>query len=375
VTDPASEPRARRRWAKYAIIFGCWTLVGAFFATRPFIYALSDPEFTPKLAPVLIGNFADAYLWALLTPAVLGLGRRISFRKGHVASPLLIHIVAGILVALAVVTFNHQVATVLRPEESPSWAAYLGATIHWNIQWYWIIVGIAHAIDYYRRLRERELHESTLRAQLADAELQALKMQIQPHFLFNTLHAISELVHEDPDAADRMITRLGDLLRTSMDSGQAQEVPLEQELAFLRAYLDIEQTRFQDRLTVTFDIEPETLKAQVPNLLLQPLVENAIRHGISRQSGPGTIEVRSRATNGLLRLSVQDNGEGLPDRPPERVGVGIRNTRARLEQLYGAGHHFHLGNRREGGVIAAVAIPYREALRSDRRAQEPVYGT
>jgi len=220
-----------------------------------------------------------------------------------------------------------------------------------------------HALNYYHERREREIQAAALAAQLAQAQLQTLKMQLQPHFLFNTLNSISALNHEDPRAANRMIARLSELLRLTLENDGAQEVSLLQELDFLKRYLEIQQVRFGDRLNVRFDVTPETLEARVPNLLLQPLVENAIQHGIAPFAARGEISIQASCENGLLCLRVTDNGPGLPapkpSGPPE--GVGLANTRARLQQIYSNAHRFELRNGTEQGAVAEVRIPFQTA--------------
>src|ERR1700686_1143876 len=185
-------------------------------------------------------------------------------------------------------------------------------------------------------------------------------MQLQPHFLFNSLNTISVLMMRDAEAANRMLVRLSELLRLSLDHVSSQEVTLRQELQFLNGYLEIEQTRFQDRLTIDKQIEPATLDAAVPNMILQPLVENAIRHGIAKRPEPGTVEIRSRVEGANLRLEIRDNGTGLATNSnSSSTGLGLANTRARLQQLYGSQHQFELGNASVGGVIVSILIPFR----------------
>ena len=234
-------------------------------------------------------------------------------------------------------------------------------TWHFNLLIYWVVVSVSHAFDYYRKYQEREVRASELEKHLAQAKLQALQMQLNPHFLFNTLHAISSLMHKDVEAADRMIARLSELLRAALESTDTQEVTLQEELDFLGRYLEIEQTRFGNRLTVRMAIAPETRCAQVPNLVLQPLVENAIRHGIEPHAKPGEIELRARRDDGRLVLQVQDNGAGLPAHRPPEEGVGLSNTRARLQQLYGHAHQLEFSNVPEGGLLVSVTIPWRLA--------------
>ncbi|MEK6286194.1 MAG: histidine kinase [Acidobacteriota bacterium] len=234
---------------------------------------------------------------------------------------------------------------------------------------YGTIFLVSYAIDYYRRHQEEEVKISRLKAELAEAQLQvteaqlqALKMQLHPHFLFNTLNSISALLDEDVDAADQMLARLGDLLRMTLENSGAQEVTLQEELEFLRCYLEIEQVRFHDRLTVIMNIEPETLDARVPNLILQPIVENAIRHGIVSRIAPGQIEINAKRSGDTLQLEVKDNGRGLHrgEASSGRIkeGLGLTNTRARLEQLYRAAHRFELSDAPEGGLQVMLEFPF-----------------
>lgn len=349
----------QKRRALLAFIVACWTLVGLFYGTRPYLSALATGS--PADARGLVANFADAYVWALLTPGILWVAGRFRFDRGTRLRSLLVHLAACAAFATASVAANVEAAQLLWPAKTVGFGSYFAATFHWNVQWYWIIVGMRYAWEYYRKYRDRELHASRLEAQLARAQLEALRSQIQPHFLFNTLNTISELVHESPDAAERMIVRLGDLLRLSVDNAGAQEVTLRRELDFLRAYLEIEQARFRDRLSVRMSIDPDTLDARVPNLLLQPLVENAIRHGIGERAGPGSIDVSAGREDGRLRLEVRDDGGGLPAGGAVRERVGLGNTRARLRQLYGAEHRFEVRGAPGGGVSATVTLPLRLA--------------
>ncbi len=229
---------------------------------------------------------------------------------------------------------------------------------------YWVLVSVTHALTYYRRYRDRERTALQLKAQLAQARIQALQMQLQPHFLFNTLNAIATLVHKDADAADEMIVNLSELLRFTLDHSEQQEVPLRQEIDFLQRYLAIQQTRFGDRLNIAWEIEPSLLDVPVPNLILQPLVENAIRHGIEPQAGPGQVTIRAVRRNGHLELTVQDNGPGAttPVSKPIREGIGLANTRARLQELYGDAHRLTAQADPEGGYSVVVQIPLRQTI-------------
>jgi signal transduction histidine kinase len=241
----------------------------------------------------------------------------------------------------------------------------LAVAVYFNFLTCCALVGVGHALNFYRGLRQRELQAAQLATQLAQAQLAALRIQLQPHFLFNTLHTIAMLNLADAKAANRMLTRLSDLLRLSLDNAGAQETPLRQELDFLRRYLEIEQIRFQDRLQVRLDIAPETLDAAVPNLLLQPIVENALRHGVAEQEADARLEIHARRQHDSLLLRVRDNGPGLPEDLEAKQGIGLKNTRARLAQLYGAAQRFELRNAEAGGAEVTITIPWRAAQTED----------
>jgi LytS/YehU family sensor histidine kinase len=223
-----------------------------------------------------------------------------------------------------------------------------------------VILFVYYAFDYYAKYRDRELRTSQLETRLTVAQLQALKMQLNPHFLFNTLHSISSLMYTDVRAADAMITRLGDFLRMALENESVQEVPLRQELDFLGRYLDIEKIRLDERLTLRVDIDERALDARVPNLGLQPLIENAIHHGIAHLPRGGAIELSAHRDGEILRIHVRN------DRPEtagtSREGIGLTNVRARLAQLYGAAHRFHIDESVDGSVAVHLAIPFRESL-------------
>jgi hypothetical protein len=222
---------------------------------------------------------------------------------------------------------------------------------------YIALISAAHAMHFYRRSKERERRSLELEANLAKARLQALTMQLQPHFLFNALNAIAALVHTNPDAADEMLAALSDLLRLTLETSHEQELPLRRELEFVERYLMIEHVRFGDRLQFELDVAPETEAALVPTFLLQPLVENAVRHGLEPRSGNGKLVIRARRDNGSLRLSVEDNGVGLREEKPDREGIGLANTRARLRELYDGAANVELRNR--DGLTVELTLPFR----------------
>src|SRR5262249_53036647 len=233
-----------------------------------------------------------------------------------------------------------------------------------------LIVIAVHALLYYQNFRASELAQSSLKTQLADAQLRALKMQLHPHFLFNTLHSISSLVLEDPPKANSMIARLGDFLRLTLENSDQQLVTLKEETEFLRCYLDIEEVRFGDRLTVAFELEPQTLSAQVPHLILQPVVENAIQHAIAPRATRGHINIEAKRLNSSLRVEIKDNGPGIASNGDllEKQRVGLNNVRARLNQIYGSDFRFELMNAKDGGLTVVMEIPFRRE--PDRGAEQ-----
>jgi LytS/YehU family sensor histidine kinase len=236
---------------------------------------------------------------------------------------------------------------------------------------YWAIFGVGYAFDYRERYRQRESQASQLKAQLAKAQLESLKMQLHPHFLFNTLHTIAGLVRgNDKGPAVNMISGLSDLLRRALESADEQEVTLREEVKFIELYLGIQKVRFSDRLTVQMDIAPDTLNALVPNLILQPLVENAIRHGISHKNAAGLLIIRSYRQNGDLHITVSDDGPGLRGdwRTEKSEGIGLANTNERLKHLYGKKHRFDLRDGTTGGTTASIAIPFRAVADPDLKS-------
>jgi len=237
--------------------------------------------------------------------------------------------------------------------------------LDWEMMTYWAIVGLSHAILFYRESRVREVRAAQLETRLVAAQLTTLQQQLHPHFLFNTLHAISALMHRDVEAADRTLMRLSDLLRLTLEHIGQQEIPLEAELDFLAKYLQIEQTRFADRLVVRFDVQPETLETLVPNLILQPLVENAIKHGVSKKSGPGHIDISARRDGDKLRMEIRDDGAGLSEDALTALqkGIGVSTTRARLQHLFGADYRFEF-HRQPSGLSVVIAIPWQTEPRS-----------
>ena len=345
----------QKRLYPWVLGFLALTIVALFFSSQTYLsYKYSGG--VAHAGIILKLNFGEWYLWGLAIPFVIWLTLRFPVERKHWIRNAALHLVTGVVVSLVEWwlnnVFRHYVLGL------PG-SVGLIFVFQQNLLTYWVLVLATQAVSYYRRYKEGELRFSELSGQLAQAQLQALRMQLHPHFLFNTLNAISTLVHKDPEAADGMIAQLSDLLRVTLENIGVHEVPLAQELQFLERYLEIERTRFQDRLTVRMDIQPETLDAGTPYLILQPIVENAIRHGIATRSSPGNVTVRSKRDGNLLVLEVIDDGPGFPAAPVLRNGVGLSSTRERLEKQYGTQHRFECRNAEGGGVLVRLAFPFR----------------
>jgi len=364
---------ARRRMVRVAALAGVWTLVALFF-TGQYLMAVFQLgrriPFWTAFAPQAV----CWTVWAILAPQALRLARRYPIEPGRRARRVLLHTGLSLIFSGAhnVIETGIFLAAGFFDPRPTFFAALESITVrelHLDVLTYWVILAVAHFYDYARRERRRDLWASRLEVRLARTETQMLRVQLHPHFLFNTLHTISALMHRDVEKADQMMSRLGELLRLSLDRAGRQEVSLREELEFLERYLEIQQTRFGDRLIVGMSVAPETLDARVPHLILQPLVENAVQHGIAPRAGAGKIEIRSRRRNGTLRLQVVDDGAGLPE-GVAREGLGLSNTRARLVQLYGSDHRFDLRRSENGGVAVTLDIPLRiedkEAAYGDR---------
>lgn len=334
-----------------------WTAIALFYTSQNYLlYSQRQPI---TWFQSMTYAFPEWYAWGVLSIAILYLARRWPIEGPRRRWRLVLLLALSPLFATAHL-FLYSLSRNLMTD-GLDWQRIVAGMqsmffvkIHFNVIVFWIIVGIDHAISYYRRYREGELRTARLETQLTQASLQALRMQLNPHFLFNTLHAITTLIRKDPDKAESMIARLSDLLRTTLDHVGAQEVTLRDELTFLDRYLEIEKIRFGERLTIENDVSAETLSAYVPNLILQPIVENAVRHGIASVSRGGRIVIRSSRKDERLVLNVTDNGAGGP---AQQEGIGLSNTRKRLQQLYGADADLHIDMR--NGWAVTVSIPFR----------------
>jgi two-component system, LytTR family, sensor kinase len=363
-----------RKWKLWLSVLATATLIGllesAQFYTGSSAADVQPPVTWPR---ALAATMPSWYVLAALLPVILWLSRRFPLEPRRWRRSLWVHLAAAVLFAFVHITAASWLSFALQPSGEPAWdfrttlSGVLSLFFVVELVTYFAGVSAYHAFDYARRYREREsaaaqlaLRASRLDASLARANLETLRMQLNPHFLFNTLNAISVLALKgERQSVVRMLTLLSDLLRLTLEQ-QQQVVPLREELDLLERYLQIEQVRFRDRLTVERDIAPGVLDAEVPSLLLQPLVENAIRHGISASGGPGHVRIEAAAQDGTLELRVLDSGPGFAAHPAtSRTGLGLVNTRARLEQLYGADHELELSNRMTGGAAVTVRLPLR----------------
>src|SRR5262245_35523318 len=348
-----------------ATAFGVSSTFQAYWLVRlashphPLVYALTR---------LLALNLVYWYIPALLAPSIMAFALRHPLDRVHWPRQAALHVAAALsysIVHTAVMTATRAVIMWLggTPSDFPGWRMstldnYL-RQLDWLLMTYLFLIGLAYALAYRRESEARALNASQLETRLVEAQLQSLQRQLHPHFLFNTLNTIAGLIRADPDGADAMIDRLGDLLRMTLHKSGIQEVSLKEELDVLQKYVEIERTRFGNRLTVEMHVQPETLDAQVPSLVLQPLVENAIRHGIAPNARPGWIAVNAGREAGELVLQVLDSGDGLP---PDRLmalnrGVGLDNTRARLAHLYRDRYEFTFSNL-ERGFCVTIRIPF-----------------
>jgi two-component system, LytTR family, sensor kinase len=352
----------------WLIVVGVWTTLGLIWA-GPIYFEVQGMNHA--LWRIFSYGLLTWLAWAPLTPIISWLGGRFSLVGEKWRQNLLVHLPAFLLISAA-----HSAATTalnlsIKPfdemGDSPQsfWPRFVSRStgqLGPDLLIYGGVIGISYALDYYRKYREREFLASRLEAQLAQAQLESLRMQLHPHFLFNTLNGIVGLVRDNKNqTAVSMLVGLSDLLRHTLEHSSKQEIELRQEINFIKLYLSIQQMRFSDRLRIQYDIHPGTTHAMVPNLILQPLTENALRHGIARSADSGVVGISSALENGHLRLTVYDDGAGLPDdwQMKSSAGIGLANTAARLQQLYDDDHQFDIRNRPAGGVEVTILFPFR----------------
>jgi LytS/YehU family sensor histidine kinase len=333
-----------------------WTAVGLLFSIQIYVdYTYAGVEI--RWAQSLWVGLSEWYVWAGLSPLIFVTARRFPFGRRAWGRSIAVHLPATVAVALLKLAIHSPIAALagVGPLRPPGLE-----TFNISLLTCWLIVGVSHALIHYRSSQERTRQSLELRTQLSEAQLQLLKAQLQPHFLFNTLHSIGTLMHRDVEAAETMLVQLSDLFRLAIDNGDLQEVSLESELDFTRLYVAIQKTRFGDRLRVSFDVEPETLGARCPNMILQPLVENAIQHGVESATAGADVAIQAAREGDTLRISVLDNGPGLasPDARENGTGLGLSNTRARLAKLYGGEERLTLDDPDGGGLRVTLRIPF-----------------
>ena len=341
------------------VLFGVATIIALLYSIERYFYSrlVGDPVSLTRLVPA---ELLFTYAWALLTPLVMFAAKRYPVWGQHpkrhwmfqLGAMLAFVVAHNAIFSIALASLDASVGFAGLPK------LFGQSLLAWTVLdalVYCVLVVIHHAVVYYRVSKDRAIRASQLEARLAQTQLQMLRMQLQPHFLFNTLHSISALMHKDVRRADSMVAALSDLLRMSLQNIGAQEVPLQSELDFLQRYVEIMSLRFGDRLKVSIDIDPETRDARVPNLFLQPLVENSFRHGFG-DLGAGAIAISVKRDGDMLRCDVVDDGRGL--RAGHKEGVGLASTRQRLAHLYGERHAFSLRGAPGEGVHVTMAIPF-----------------
>ena len=357
-------PWAWPRWRKWVFYAALWTIPG--------LVALSYYHLNRILTaqPVnwlygIVTSIPWWYVWAILTPLLFWVARKFPINKESwkktvpsVYIPLMI-LLLGIHAAVHVFLF--RLVGLHDTVNMGLFEVHFTSRMHVNVLAFWTVLGFYNAFDYYRKYQLREQQAARLELQLAQANLRALKMQLNPHFLFNTLHSVSALVRKNENAtAIKMLGRLGEFLRLTLENQGIQLIALKEEMDFLVRYLEIEKIRFQERLEVTMDVDPRLVEYLVPNLILQPIVENAIHHGIAPHSQAGKIKIRAFEEDQQMVLQVHDDGPGLKNSERARRGIGLSNTQERLERLYGDNQELRLINAEEGGLLVRIAIPLKQ---------------
>jgi two-component system LytT family sensor kinase len=379
--EPSDTPVTRRsemfglQRVELRLIVGFWSFMALLTAANRLLVPRPPGVQPPHPLAAVSLAFVESFLWAALTPLIFWLSRRFSLERSRGPTSLLLLLGVGLLIAVGVDILDDflriEIFGLPRPGQL-EFQPLLSLTRFWFLNeliMYFAVLAAGFARDYFLRYRTRReeamrLHAQTaqLQAQLSEARLSALRTQLNPHFLFNTLHAISTLVERDPAGVRRMIARLGELLRHTLEATHEQEVALEKELELVERYLEILRIRFPGRLEVDTRADPSVLDALVPNLILQPLVENAIEHGVTKIDGRGHVWIRACRDGERVVLSVRDNGPAFKRGGlPVEEGVGLRNTRARLAQLYGGSHSLTLRIVEEGGLEAEIVLPYHTA--------------
>ena len=362
-------PVMRNRWIRYAVVVAGWAFLGCLLSLELYFNYRAGmsgkPGHEPDLFDVAMPQFVRAAMWALLAPLILQMREKVPLRRGRWLGGVGFHLGMSFVV-MATYYLGRIFAYMLFFEKLSEdfWENALGGFYGRNLidmAFYWGVLAFGHGLELHQRYKTEELKAAQLEARLVEAELKVLREQLHPHFFFNTLNTVSVLVREGHNAAAvTLIARLSSLLRLSLDRTRLHEVTLREEMEFLACYLDIQQARFSDRLTVGISIEPAALDARIPNLLLQPLVENAILHGVAPKSGPGRVDVIGRIADGCLHLEVRDDGPGLREgHASTKEGVGLGNTRERLAKIYGDHGKLSLRSTPGRGLAVLISLPCR----------------
>jgi len=359
-----------RGWVKWILILCGWTTVALLFtAQQTVVEKVQGSQVHWVIEGAL--ELVEWYIWAALTPLVIGLAKRFPLMRPRLARHIVLHTIVSLMMAPLVSVAEYFLSLALLrfafhitgPDVNRFLSSFGVGVLFMSftgILTYWLVVGLYQSMHFYQVAMERQTIAAQLETQLSHAELENLKSQLHPHFLFNSLHTIGILMQEDVDAASHLLVCLGDLLRMALER-RGNEITLQSELEFVGKYLEIELTRFHDRLKVHMDVPPDLLEVYVPSLALQPLVENAIKHGISVDSAAGRLEITAKLHNGRVRLCVRDDGPGPAPGSRLRFGVGLTNVRSRLKQLYGDESSLELTGGDGRGCEAIITIPLRSS--------------
>jgi two-component system LytT family sensor kinase len=370
---PPKQTRTEKMKGKtnWLAIIGVWSLFGVWFGNQTFV-DMHSRGMHHSYVRMLIWGWLVGMTWVPITPLLLSMAKRFPFERSALLRSIPIHLILYAILSLYTNAAKQLVSQWMHPFDplvvSGSFGQIYASSFLGNLATtlaiYVAFVGVAHALEYRKTAREQELHAAQLQALLSQAQVLSLKMQLHPHFLFNTLNGIVALVRDrENESAVQMLVGLSNMLRYALESSEQQEVPLSEEIEFLNLYLGLEKMRFPDRLTVEMQIDPATREAMVPNLLLQPIAENAIRHGISQTIAAGKLMIRSVREDSHLVLTIEDDGVGLSPQFDERVneGIGLKNTRSRLAQLYGENWSLTLKEQVTGGVAVRISLPFNVA--------------
>jgi len=355
-----------RRWTHRAAVVAGWALLGFVLSLEVYFNNRAGAKMgSLDFIEGAIPQFGRAAMWALMAPLILRLREKMPLHRGHWVGGIGFHLGMSFIV-MATYYLGRMFFHGLFEGETKGefWSMALAKFYGRNLidmGYYWAVLAAGYSFETYERYRNEELKAAQLEARLVETELKALREQLRPHFLFNTLNTVAVLVRERRnDDAVNLIAQLSSLLRMSLDPSRGHEVTVQQEMDFLARYIEIQRTRFADRLEVNVAIEPEALAARIPNLLLQPIVENAIVHGVAAKAGPGRVDIAARVEAGRLHLEVRDDGPGFdPTAPRAREGIGLGNARERLARIYGASGQLSLRSEPGLGVCVQIVLPFR----------------